>query len=123
LFQEPSIVLAASSDGTKLIVSVEDSDGDHIYLTDADGSEPMLLDTHCQSPCLGDFAFTFSADGSRLAFMRTRSGEPGPSGDDLVVATMDMESGTVVELESSHDYAGQPGLSPDGARFAFGNHV
>ena len=116
-------MLAASPDGSKLIVSIRESDEDHTYLTNADGSALRLLDTHCQLPCLGDFAFTFSADGSRLAFMRTRSGAPGPSGEDLVVATMDMASGTVVELESSHDFAGRPGLSPDGSRVAFGNHV
>jgi Tol biopolymer transport system component len=55
--------------------------------------------------------------------MRGRSGKPGPSGEDLVVATMDMAGGTVVELESSHAYAGRPGLSADGSRVAFGNHV
>ena len=36
---------------------------------------------------------------------------------------MDMATGLVVELESTHDYWGRPGLSPDGARVAFGNHV
>jgi Tol biopolymer transport system component len=118
-----SHVLAASPDGSKLIVSIQEADSDHVYLTDVDGSTRRPLDTHCESGCLGDFAFSFSADGSRLAFMRTRSGKPGPSGEDLVVATMDMASGTVVELESSHDFAGRPGLSPDGARVAFGNHV
>ena len=123
LFPEPSsIVLAASSDGSKLIVSVGDSDGDHVFLTDADGSEPRLLDTHCQAPCLRDFAFTFSADGSRLAFVRSRLGEPD-SDDTQVVATMDMASGAVVELESSLPYWGRPGLSPDGTKVAFGNHV
>ena len=39
------------------------------------------------------------------------------------MATMDMASGTVVELESSRAFWGRPGLSPDGARVAFGNHV
>ena len=124
LFPEPSsIVLAASPDGTKLIVSVGDSDGDHVFLTDADGSAPRLLDTHCQSPCLGDWGFTLSTDGSRLAFNRSRAGEPGPTGEDLVVATMDMTTGAVVELESTHDNWARPGLSPDGSRVAFGNHV
>jgi hypothetical protein len=118
-----SHVLAASPDGSKLIVSIREPGGDSVYVTDADGSTRRPLDTHCQSPCLRDFAFSFSADGSRLAFLRSRSGKPGPSGEDLVVATMDMASGTVVELESSHDFAGRPGLSPDGARVAFGNHV
>jgi hypothetical protein len=118
-----SHVLAASPDGSMLIVSIREASGDNVYLTDVDGSARRPLDTHCQSGCLGDFAFSFSADGSRLAFMRTRSGKSGPSGEDLVVATMDAASGTVVELESSHDFAGRPGLSPDGARVAFGNHV
>ena len=118
-----SHVLDASPDGSTLIVSIQEGDRDNVYLTDVDGSTRRPLDTHCQSGCLGDFAFTFSADGSRLAFLRTRSGTPGPSGEDLVVATMDMASGNVVELESSHDFWGRPGLSPDGARVAFGNHV
>jgi hypothetical protein len=124
LFPGPSAhVLTVSQDGSKLIVSVGDSDGDHVFLTDADGSEPRLLETHCQSPCLGDWGFNLSADGSRLAFNRTRAGEPGPIGEDLVVATMEMTTGAVVELESTHDNWGRPGLSPDGARVAFGNHV
>ena len=118
-----SHVLAASPDGSKLIVSIREASGDHVYLTEVDGSARRLLDTQCQSGCLGDFAFSFSADGSRLAFLRSRSGKSGPSGEDLVVATMDMASGTVVELELSHDFAGRPGLSPDGGRVAFGNHV
>jgi Tol biopolymer transport system component len=118
-----SHLLAASPDGSKLIVTIREAGGDNVYLTDVDGSTRRPLDTHCQSGCLGDFAFSFSADGSRLAFLRTRSGEPGPSGEDLVVTTMDMASGNVVELESSHDFWGRPGLSPDGARVAFGNHV
>ena len=41
----------------------------------------------------------------------------------MVVATMDMATGAGRELESSHDYPGRPGLSPDGGRVAFGNHV
>jgi Tol biopolymer transport system component len=114
--------LAVSPDGSKLIVSIREASGDNVYLTDVDGSTRRPLDTHCQSGC-GDFAFNFSADGSRVAFLRARSGKPGPSGEDVVVATMDMASGTVVELESSHDFAARPGLSPDGARVAFGNHV
>jgi Tol biopolymer transport system component len=36
---------------------------------------------------------------------------------------MDMTTGAVVELESTHDSWARPGLSPDGARVAFGNHV
>ena len=117
------IVLAASRDGSKVIVSINESDEDHIYLTDVTGSEPRLLDTHCQAPCQDDWGFSFSADGSRLAFTRVRSGEPGPTGEDLVVATMDMPTGAVVELESTHDDWGRPSLSPDGARVVFGNHV
>ena len=34
-----------------------------------------------------------------------------------------MTTGAVVELESTHDNWARPGLSPDGARVAFGNHV
>jgi WD40 repeat protein len=114
-----SRVLTVSQDGSKVIVGINVDGIDHAYVTDADGSEPTLLDTHWQSGCLGDFAFSFSADGSRLAFLRY----PGPSCDDLVVATMDMSTGAVVALESTHDSWGLPALSPDGARVAFGNHV
>ena len=124
LFPGPnSYVLAASRDGSKVIVSISESGEDHIYLTDVDGSAPRLLDTHCQAPCQDDWGFSFSADGSRLSFTRVRSGEPGLTGEDLVVATMDLRTGAVVELESTHDYWGRPGLSPDGARVVFGNHV
>ena len=82
----------------------------------------------CSTPTASRRVSEISPSPSRRTVPALRScalasGEPGPSGEDLVVATMDMATGAVVELESTHDLWGRPGLSPDGARVAFGNHV
>jgi Tol biopolymer transport system component len=108
-------LLAVSSDGSKVIVRMRDPDG--VYVTDASGAERVRLDTHCDVPCSDEYGFAFSPDGSRLAFARTRTDET------VVVAIMDMASGTVEELESTIGIAGPPSWSPDGSRLAFNHHV
>ena len=108
-FPEPSSnVIAASSDGSKLIVSIIGPEGDNLYLTDINGSQPHLIDTKCVDPCLGDGEFAFSPDGSRLAFARgiAKAGTPDQIGS--VIAIMDLATGTVVQLDST--YASNPDL-------------
>jgi Tol biopolymer transport system component len=124
-----SVVITSSPDGSKVIVSLEDSDGGHLYLTDVDGSQPQLLDTGCQLPCLGDGEYAISPDGTQLAF--SRSLDLGVS----TIAIMDMATGAVVELDSTiasspdlgdpcHGNCGEgenrpPRWSPDGSQLIF----
>jgi Tol biopolymer transport system component len=124
-----SFVVATSPDGSSLIISQRQPDGDHGYLTDAHGSEPRRLDTGCRPPCTEDWVgqfwwpgVAFSPDGSRLAFERG-------FGDDIlgdprsVIAIMDMATGAVVELDSTAGVASPPSWSPDGAHLVFGSFV
>jgi Tol biopolymer transport system component len=119
-----SQAIAMSPDGSKLIISMRDSDGDHAYLTDVDGSEPLRLDTGCRLPCVEAWpgwsfepGLAFSPDGSRLAFVR------GLEDPRSVIAIMDMATGAVVELESTAGAASPPSWSPDGAHLVFGSSV
>jgi Tol biopolymer transport system component len=123
-----SSLIAASPDGSKLIILRRDADGDHPYLTDADGSSPQRLDTGCRPPCVADWIGTtnepggFSPDGRRLAFVRGFSddifGDPRS-----VIAIMDLATGAVVELDSTAGVARVPSWSPDGAHLVFGQYV
>jgi Tol biopolymer transport system component len=126
--QQASLI-GASPDGSKLIIRVRDADGDHPYLTEADGSRPRRLDTGCRPPCVADWLGTnfepglaFSPDETRLAFVRGFTegiiGDPGS-----VIAIMDMATGAVVELDSTAGVAREPSWSPDGAHLVFGQYV
>jgi hypothetical protein len=94
------------------------------YLADVSGGEPQLVDTGCVAPCTGDgdLAFygdaAFSRDGTRLVFVR--SPVPGASVPS-VLATIDLQSGRVVELASTMlgDLNRRPRFSPDGSQIAF----
>ncbi len=138
LFPGPySFVVAASADGSYLIVSLREEDGDHLYLTDINGTEPRRLDTSCELPCVNDGGFAFSQDGTRLAFSRTLSEATTPPFDESgsVIAIMNMATGTVVELDSTrasnpdlgdpcHNNCGEgddegPSWSPDGEHLLF----
>ena len=73
---------------------------------------------------MSDFEFTFSPDGTLLAFVRIRAGAPGAAGPDSVVAVMDLETRAVTELASTavsgHEGTNaQPAWSPDGTRLVF----
>jgi hypothetical protein len=112
-----SHLLAASPDGSHVLVQVLDPDGDHLYITDATGSALQRFETRCDVPCSGDFEFAFSPDGTRLATLRTRTDETS------LIAITDVATGVVEELESTIGIAGSPGWSPDGSRLAFANFV
>jgi Tol biopolymer transport system component len=124
-----SWLIGGSPDGSKLIILKRDADGDHPYLTEADGSQPQRLDTGCRPPCVGDWlgsnfepGLAFSPDETRLAFVRAFSddtfGDPRS-----VIAIMDMATGAVVELDSTAGVAREPSWSPDGAHLVFGQYV
>ena len=81
-----------------------------LYLTDASGSEPRLVDTGCGAscfrdgtvcvaPCFGESDAAFSSDGKRLVFVRTVAGARGGAGS--VLATVVLLTGDVVELAST----------------------
>ena len=65
-------------------------------LTDASGAEPQPLDAICEDILLRLRRRRVLADGSRLAFVRYGS-EEGAS----VIATMDLATGAITELEST----------------------
>jgi Tol biopolymer transport system component len=109
---------AWSPDGTQLLFSRSECrwtvDGmfgaERFYLTDASGSEPLLVDTGCVSPCQADDDAVFSADGRRILFIRVKvidappSATPDPAGKPAqptglrVLAEMDLATGRVTEL-------------------------
>jgi Tol biopolymer transport system component len=126
---------AWSPDGTRVVFSRTPFDGSYypigisqLYVTDASGSEPQLVDTGCVAPCLGDSDAAFSMDGKRLVFVRTITGGS-------VLATVDLTTGHVVELASTTvtDASGDfqsytpanyhPRWSPDGMQIAFTQDV
>lgn len=112
---------AWSPDGSRLVFSWDlkiDHSGypsgeSRLYLTDASGGEPQLVDTGCVEPCVGDTDAAFSSDGKRLVFVRTLivpspSTSPDPGTGKVpgptpasVIATIDLLTGRVVELAST----------------------
>ncbi len=130
---------AWSPDGTRLVFSHSDVDPTgmpfhyQLYLIDASGSEPQLVDTGCVAPCFRDSDAAFSSDGERLVFVRSGAGVGGGTGS--VLATVDLTTGEVVELESTRisDASGNfqpfapadyhPRWSPDGTRIVFTQDV
>ena len=107
LIPDNGVLLAASPDGSRLIVSIRDG----VYLTDANGTTPEAL-----CPCLAGGP-AFSPDGARLAYVRALADERS------VIEIMDMLTGEVVQLASTVGIAASPGWSPDGSRLVFANHV
>lgn len=112
---------AWSPDGSRLVFSwdlkIDDrgypSGESRLYLTDATGSAPQLVDTGCVAPCVGDTDAAFSSDGKRLVFVRTLIVPPPSTSPDpgtgkvpgptpaSVIATIDLLTGRVVELAST----------------------
>jgi dipeptidyl aminopeptidase/acylaminoacyl peptidase len=103
--------VAWSPDGTRLVYS----EADKLYLTDASGSAPQLVDPGCVAPSCWDNSASFSPDGRQLVFLRA-------SASTIVIATMDLATGRVVELGSTA-YAAladeRPRWSPDGKQIVF----
>jgi len=106
---------AWSPDGTRLLYA----DDGKLYMTDASGSKPQLVDTGCVAPCAGDADVAFSSDGAHLVFGRTSLDAAGYI-DSSAIATMDLASGQVSELSSTAPTGGgQPEWSPDGTQIVF----
>jgi Tol biopolymer transport system component len=108
---------AWSSDGTRLVFSQardgDDSGATHLYMTDASGSAPQLVDTGCVAPCVRDTDAAFSRDGTKLVFVRSfvaphpRTPIPGLPGEfagdrpATVIAMIDLATGQVTEVAST----------------------
>ncbi len=117
-----------SADGARLAFTGSDSatpDGaDRIWETDASASTPRLISTACTPPaCVEEGSPAFSADGARLAFVRT-SGSDFQNPTSTVIAVRDLESGTVTELKTTRrpfvdGYVTHPRWSPDGSLLAY----
>jgi Tol biopolymer transport system component len=126
---------AWSADGTRLLFSRREcapwtslgDAGTRLYLTDASGSEPQLVDTGCVAPCVSDSAGAFSSDGRRILFVRLKifdappsatplpvTGKPPGPGYVRVLASMDLATRRVTELGSWKE--GPPHLHGGGLR-------
>lgn len=97
--------VAWSPDGTRLIYSAGPGPGElaaeatlpGLYMTDATGSAPEVVDPGCVAPSCYDSEAAFSSDGTQLVFVRVH----GQVSTSWVIATMDLASGRVVELDST----------------------
>ena len=76
----------------------------------------------CADVCTNDYAFAFSPDGTRLAYVR--ASHQGEDPETTVVVVRDVSTGDMIELESTRasgtdGYNGAPVWSPDGRQILF----
>ena len=99
--------LVWSPDGTRLLYSDDESSTWSIRAAAA--AQPM--DTGCAAPCVGDSQVALLPRRTRLVFVR-ESTDPCTGTAPAAIATMDLESGQVVELASTGSDGVQPPAGP-----------
>ena len=116
---------AWSPDGTKIAFEVASREGSqgyasqrsHIYVADADGSNPVQLTTGR----VEDRHPAWSPDGRRIAFERNtwldRTVSP-PAGEQRFVVIMDADGSDLTEVGPKDSWTSAPAWSPDGTKFA-----
>ncbi len=87
-------------------VSAADSWNRGIYVTNADGSGPKLLDQSVTGP------IAWSPDGTMIAYSHAADHEEG-------IYVAEPESGRVTRLTSTGGWDGEPVWSPDGTKIAY----
>lgn len=120
--------LASAADPCGFFVNLGDP-GTRLYLTDASGSAPQLVDTGCVDPCVSEFDGVFSSDGRQILFVRLIdvpdpsatgiAGKPAPKMQVEVLATMDLGTGRVTELAHLPTGSEVPAWSPDRSKIVF----
>lgn len=115
-----------SPDGTRLVIErrLQGRDPGALYITRADGSEPVPLTTTCSGRCLGEGEPAWDPSGTRIVFKRAY----GPvvkdiaARVDLVLANADGSGEQVIRRFATLKRNGQephnPQFSPDGRKIA-----
>lgn len=125
--------VAWSPDGRRLIFweGPRESTGEfvqrstNLYMSDASGTDPQIVDTSCERPCYDDNDPAFSSDGRQLVFSRVIATDTSSPPPVSVIATMDLASGRVEELNSTKltiskdGWDSHPRYSPDGTQIVF----
>jgi len=105
---------AAGAGSPSAQVCLPDNQRSRIFMTDAAGSTPVALETHCDAPCRHDGRPNLGPDDRSVLFVRSLAGV-----DELAI--LDLATGAVTELASTRlGGVWGPAWSPDGAHIAFG---
>ena len=114
-------IVAWSPDGSRLLYI----DGAALYLADPRGGEPQVVDIGCptrsttESTTCQASQVALSSDGRRLVFVRMTL-DDSESLYPEAIATLDLQTGQVLELASTSPDGGvRPGWSPDATRIVF----
>ena len=96
-----------SPDGTQIAFQSKHDSNWHIYVMDADGSNPRQLTSHSlnEKP-------SWSPDGTQIAFQSYRDGN-------WEIYVMDADGNNLRRLTNHNAWDGSPSWSPDGTQIAF----